>query len=478
MNTGMNFLQRGVDWAMQRLATYLQPERIAELEKNIRYYEGDQKIPLKVKPGQDNDNLLINWVGLAVDRSNAMLLGGGVDFVFPDKESKRAVWLNDVWNANKKKIFLKRAALDGEVSGTYFIEIMPDAKRYKDALYPRLVLLDPRLMTIETDPLDIEDVIQYVFEMRLDDNTAVRKIVRRIGEEDMLPVAERAGEDTNLPNMWIVEWFEMTNITGRWIRNDAKTYTWPYDFPPIIHGQNLPSIHAVNGMPGVKGLDDIQDKHNFVTSNNLKVIRYHGHPKTWARGLPVNAKLGTASWGAEEMITSTSPETVISNLEMQSDLAASRNIAMDLKHSISEQSRTVDTDTLAANSGNLTQFVLQAIYSDALAKAGTRRELYGEVLEELNRRLLIIGGFEGTESIPPEVKWGNPLPANKTEDAGIILADLAAQLVSKETAATQRGYKWAGDDGEDEKIKNEAALSNANNANIGATILENFNRGL
>ena len=53
------------------------------------YYQGDQRPQLKVKVGQVDDNITINFVGLAVDRGISRLFRGGVEFNTPEGESEQ-----------------------------------------------------------------------------------------------------------------------------------------------------------------------------------------------------------------------------------------------------------------------------------------------------------------------------------------------------------------------------------------------------
>jgi hypothetical protein len=247
---------------------------------------------------------------------------------------------------------------------------------------------------------------------------------------------------------WVVEKWEAGGRSSAW--NLLSSTVWPYPFPPIIHCQNLPSLFSVYGVDGFNGGLDVQDKYNFVQSNLLKIIRYHAHPKTWGRGIPSNAGAEKVSWGADEMIKFTSESAQISNLEMQSDLGSSRNIAQDLKGAIFEMARVVDVASLKDKIGALTNFGLRVIYNDALAKNATKRDLYGDAFEELNRRLLLIAGAPDSSN---HVVWGDDMPFDEKESSAILVQDLNAGLVSKETASTQRGYTWKSS--EDGKVQGE-----------------------
>lgn len=455
------FANRVADRFTDRLVTFLTPERVDSLNKNRKYYEGMQARPLKTKIGQADDNLVTNFVNLAVSRSNSMLFGGGVDFIVPEGgESDKGQWLDRVWRVNKKNILLHRTGLDGELYGTWYMKILPDAIEADGAAYPRLVLLDTTLMAVETDPMDIERVVQYIFEMKLEsEDTAIREITRRTDADGEIIVNEFGLQESAPSDTWLVETWQSDRRSSNWKLLSSKI--WPYPFPPIHHCQNLPSVHSVYGTDGLGGGLDVQDKYNFVTSNILKIIRYHAHPKTWGRGFPSTSGGEKVSWGSDELIKFTGDSATIQNLEMQSDLSSSRNIAQDLRQTIFDLARVVDIASITDKVGALTNFGLRVLYGDALSKNSTRRELYGDALVEINSRMLTIAGFDGAN----EIAWGSDLPQDEREDAELILKDLAAGIVSQETASTKRGYVWKTTDdglaeGEQAKIASDKAAGN------------------
>jgi hypothetical protein len=462
-----NFIDSIYDRLGQSIASYIDPAYVAQLSKSQKYYEGAQKQPLTVKRGQMDDNLVTNFIGLAIERATSLLFGGGVKFhAAAGPESAEQQYLDAVWNVNKKEILLHRTGNDGEIFGTAYYKIVPETIEYQNVMLPRIVLLDPKLMAIETDPMDIEYVEKYVFQMKIPaENRTVMEVVRRAEEGKVI---DKAGvQDTELGGTWIIERFENDGNSASW--RLISRVEWLYPFPPILHWQNLPSVHSVYGVSGIADVLDIQDRHNFIDSNISKIIRYHAHPKTWGSGLPTTP-LEKVSWGADELIKISSENGKLSNLEMQSDLSSSRNYKNDLKQEIFNLTRNVDINSVQDKIGALTNFGLRVLYGDALSKNSTRRLLYGDALAELNRRLLALAEFPNTDTT---VEWGPDLPQDESEDAKLILDDLNAGIVSKETAAAKRGYQWKSTvdengvittTGEEDKIASEqAANSNAQN---------------
>lgn len=453
------------DWMAARIASYLDSPQAKEVQGLQGYYNGKQRPQLRVKEGQANDNIMLNWVGLAVDRAVSMLLGTGVEFALPEENEQQQEYLNQVWDINKRSILLQSIALDGAVSGHIFLKILPDAlvSNYTDEVFPRLVLIDPKLITKHVDPRDMSQVQKYVMEYKLKDGIdkehLFREVTRRATPEDFDTPQEEVSQ-------WIIETLEYIN---GWRVIDSVN--WPYPFPPIHDWKNLPTIHSARGSSDIDQVIDAQDKYNFVQSNNLKINRYHAHPKTWGSGF---TKTDKTSWGADEMITISDVNGKISNLEMSSDLAASRAIGLDLRQAIFDIAREVDITSITDKIGQLTNFGLRLLFSDALSKVSTKRELYSEGLNEINRRVLVLKGWEKELSNPGEVVWSEPLPINLIEEIAIDKEALALGIVDKQTVS-ERYVKRYGQDWE--TILQRMNEQKASERTVGSMLLQNFNRG-
>lgn len=459
-----NLLERTMDNLAMRIAGYIQTNREQVFDTIKDYYAGNHPNQLKVKPGQDNDNVAINFIGLSINRAVSMLIGDGVEFKLPEGADAQQEYINQVWDINKRQILIHEIALDGSLMGTLFVKIIDGGLQnpYSGELFPRLVLLDPSLMTIECDPMDKSRVNKYIMQFKIKQGgreVLYKEVTRRATPDDYATPVE---ETSN----WIVESWQNT---GTWILINSVEF--PFDFPPIHHWKNLPSIHSVYGSSDVEQVFNAQDKYNFVQSNNLKINRYHAHPKTWGSGF---TKTDKTSWGADEMITVSDANGKIANLEMSSDLTASRNIAGDLRQSIFDVSRQVDLSSMKDTVGNLTNFGLKTLFSDALAKTDTKRLLYGDGLNEINRRLLVMKGFEGEQSQPGETVFGDAIPINDAEEMNIDKLALDLGIIDKETIA-RKWQKRYGTSWED--IMNRNTQDKASSSTIGNLLMQRFNQG-
>ena len=458
------------------------------------YYEGDHRQQLKVKVGQADDNITSNFIGLAVDRSNSMLLGQGIDFDMPGdpeyeddpetgkkikKDQPNQLYIDEVWEANKKDILLHKLAQFGGMHGTCYLKIIPEAIPSQGdedtVLLPRLLPLDPAYMEIIPMPEDIDTVLMYRMTFSIKVNGKI--IGRKEEVERIMTTVDENGTPTQRPEEiagFLDAGWKISNYikrdNGQWALMDAPEI-WQQDFPPILHWQNLPLAGSVYGKPDVSpDVIQLQDRYNFVSGNINRIIRYHASPKTWGRMAGSSTR---QTWGADEMVIYNSPDAYLENLEMQSDLVSSREFLRDLRQSLFAITRTVDIETVTDKIGALTNFGLRVLYKDALDKLGSKQELYGEALVEINHRLLILrGGFEDMGG--GEVVWPDPLPVNEEEETQGLEFDLNNGLASKETAATARGYDWIE---ERNRIAKEKEEEGKQTSSLGSFFLEQFDKG-
>jgi hypothetical protein len=412
-----------------------------------QYYQGNYRKQLKVRELQADDNLGINFVGLVVDRSISMLLGDGIGVDFGENE-KADDYIETVYRANKSDILFNKAAQFAGIYGTGFLKIIPEGATLRGSnpvVVPRLIALDPQWVTIQTLPEDIETVASYT-------------IRYNVGETARKQTIER-----NPFNWTITDWQSDRQTSGRWIITNQEQ--WPYEFPPMLHWQNLPQPGDVYGQSDIQDVIELQDRTNFVASNISKIIRYHAHPKTWGRNAGNSTK---ASWGADEMILYNGPDALIQNLEMQSDLSSSQQFLMNLRQAIFDISRTVDITSVSDKLGTLTNFGLRVLFIDALNKLSTKQALFGEALEELNHRLLVMANIEHDDG--GQIVWPDPMPVNEQEEVASLQADLSMGIISKQTAAKKRNY-------DPEQEQELMAEERGGEENLGSMFLQKFMKG-
>jgi hypothetical protein len=458
------------------------PENLDYRYATLRnYYNGDHRAQLKDKEGKGtSDNITVNLVGLAVDRSVSRLYRGGVTWKLPEGRTKQQEYLDKVWELNKQPILLTQVGLHGAVYGTPYFKTSPEGitDPFDGEKYPRLIPLDPEITRIKTDPQDMGKVALYQIRYKIG-NKAHYEITRRsdvaydfdknTGEAVVIPA-----DETVVPGTWFVE--EWETLEGNRLTQISKT-EWEYDFPPILHWKNLPSLRSCYGDSDIDDAISAQDKYNFAVSNEGKIIKFYAHPQTIGTGFAVkDMQALEGAVGAFHSIPSA--EAKVYNLEMQSDLASTRNHATALKQAVSDITREPDASSLTDKAGALTNFAVQVLFDDATGKNVTKRQLYGDAFKEQNRRLLVLAKYEGEESDPGDIQWGEALPINITEEMAADEKAMNMGIIDKETVAgrylSRYGKSW---DDIKAALKDQQDEANQENADIGSQILRNFSQG-
>ena len=400
-----------------------------------------------MKPGQANDNVTINYARLIVNIAASYLFGMEPTFqldAMAETETPDETWLNECWRVNKKMLLLQKVAINGAVCGHTFVKIIPDSPLTPG--FPRLIAMNPEYVTVVTDPDDIDLVWRYII---------------------AYPARGKNGE-----HLTIKQTMER-NESGRWTITDevsegsqkfriVREAVWPYSWPPIIDCQNLPSPNEYYGIADLEP-DVLAVNHaiNFTMSNLQRIIRFHAHPKTWGRGFSANQ----LKVGVDETIVLPGDNAELHNLEMQSDLTSSLAYYARLKEALHEVSRVPEVATgKLESSGALSGVALQLLYGPLVQATEAKRLTYGEMLIELNRRLLEMSG-RSTENLTRLV-WPEILPKNALEERQTALLDKQIG-VSADTLITQLGY-----DADEEKAKKESEV-----AEMGEQLLTAFDRG-
>lgn len=396
-------------------------------------YFGKLPNPFKQKIGSPNDSINANFCRLVVDVGASFLFGHGqVGFELNMTEkTEQEEYLEAVWTNNHKMTLLQKAAINGGVTGHVFIKIIE-----QKGSYPRLVLLDTETVSVVTSFDDVDNVEAYYISYPSRDERGpvlFRETIRKEG------------------NIWIVQ--DELSTDGRiWSKGDPVV--WPYSFPPVIHCQNLPAPNEFWGIADLEpDIIDLQKAINFLLSNINSIIRFHAHPKTWGKGFTAK----DLRIGIDETIVFPSPDAELHNLEMQSDLAGSIGFYQRLKEVFHEVSRIPEIASgRLENMGNLSGVALQILYSPLIDKTEAKRRTYGDMLVELNRRILAIGGYG--DGLYTKIIWPELLPSDmlQVRQASLIDMQLGA---SQDTLLQKLGY-----DPDLERQKNEISSEQLGNA--------------
>src|SRR5262245_42180454 len=127
-------------------------DRLQAIKTAWDYYEGRHPKPLAVKPGQVDDNVIVNLARPVVDKGISLLFGKPIEMqVDEDASADNTVeqFIDSVWAANDGPVLLQEIGQNGALSGLAAVKIVP---RPGDKQRPyRLVNLDPANLTIECE---------------------------------------------------------------------------------------------------------------------------------------------------------------------------------------------------------------------------------------------------------------------------------------------------------------------------------------
>jgi hypothetical protein len=444
---------------MGDLTTRIGASISAAAETAENYWAGKHKENLRRKDGQYNDNVTINLFGLVIDRNVSQMISGGVNLEVEGEDGDTALpegdFLRGCLDANHEEIFFHRSCLAAGMNGTgYWFLLDPQSSFVvgeDGKQYPRILVWNPGLVTMKTQHGDYEVVIQYTHQYYEMDEDGRQVGYRKVVARDMSAVAER----------WTIQdWIERT---GRGWVAVAPAVVWRWPFSPVLHWQNLPSVANCYGEPDLT--DDklvLQNAINADASVIRKNIRLLSNPRIWSKG---PNKPESIDAGPDKLIH------MGENGEMHvepalGDLVAAREFVNWEKAVFMDGARTVDIHSLADKLGSLTNFALRVLYQDNVNKIDTKRELMGDAIEDLARRLQIMVGLT---PVPVSVKWEDFVPVNSMEQAQTEQVIVGMGAESVQTASENLGRDW-------QQELDRMAEEKQSSDNIGAFLLNAFNK--
>lgn len=428
-------------------------ERKARLKKIDEYWlfykQGYVRLPLKIKPGKPDDNVILNLSGLSIDSMVAFFAcepptfqvaaeaverepgaSGVLEVVKTPEESAIEAFLE----ANDFDELVIDTALSGFISGHNFIKLMPPDN--EDAITvdnpPRMTLLDPRMITVFWDASNARNPLWYRLEWQGGKDAATGKA--RIRRQDIVPTWLVNGEDiADMDKGWkILEYVSKHGHSEEF--ELLTTDEWEYPFSPVVQWKNTHAPHEFYGWSDLR-YAQLNEAVNFIASNTARIIKFHAHPKTVAKNMDTTGIQETSVDGLWEVHGS---DVEITNLEMQSDLASSLNYLSTLRAAYFTQMRVVDVASIQDKLGQITNFGVRMIYKNQLDAVESKRTLYSKKgFCEAVWRALVMMGF--TDAPLPKAIWSDPLPANKLEVVAALTQEAALGVTSKQTIAKDLG---------------------------------------
>lgn len=418
-------------------------ERLERLQRQWDYYHGDPARPLRVQPNRPDDNVLFDLPRQLVDTSVAFLFGDDLD-ITPDSESDAEEsplheWLEDCYrhaSPGGDALLFQRLAVNGGVTGHAHAKIQTtdDGKL-------RVVVLDPQAVRAKWHPDDVEDIVEYtitwttVYEGK---PAARRQVITRADTKQSWEIVDEVSVGAD------ALWKELSRVT------------WAYPFAPVVQCQNLPCPNEYYGLADLEpSLLDLCDAVNRVASHVAKLVRVHGFPKTYTKGVGAVEEI---QLGMDTILQLPSDTAEIGYLHNPGDIAASLALYDRLKEALFEQARIPEVATgRLKNTGQLSGRALKIMYGPLVDKTEAKRRTYGHMIEDLSARLLVVGGKAADlEAAKCSIKWPEIVPSDPKEEAETLALHEELGVVSKETIAGKLGYDYAA---ERDLMDNEQASS-------------------
>lgn len=354
-------------------------ERRSAFNKSHNYYLGIQRRQLKTVDGEPDDNVVINLVMQVVDRMVAFLFPKMPTFELEPNDPVEEALLAALWREAGGVAQLHKLGKLGSLGGHVYARIVQDGERL------RVLALSPANIVTFWKADDYEQVLWH--ELHTVDesgNTLMRQDV----------VWEDGG--------WQIIEYEKSGLAQGF--REVRRVSWAASVPPVVSWPHLVNPGMYYGLSDV-GKPEDNDAPNKIASDATRILRYHASPRTVGTGFTAEDVTMT---GIDHFWTVANDKAEIKNLEMQSDLNASREMVKMLMDAFYRQRRIVIMTGEVADFQRVTTLGLQAIYNDMLGKLEELRRNYEPGLIALSYGLLEALGRPRPERI--EVHWPDPLP--------------------------------------------------------------------
>jgi hypothetical protein len=438
-------------------------ERERTINRLLDYYMGDHDPVLKTRPGERDDNIIVNITGQAVD-DTLDFVGTPTRFEMPGEDSTvvqgddLVTVASDVQTA-LDTLYEAHRGVVRDIVMSLLVAGHAYVKTYVDENGPQFDAIDPRFVTVFTDIADPRKVVFYRQQWKVSDTDTLRQDIIPVNRLDQTAVdlLASAPERVRLGNgevTHVIAEFLMTRM-GAW--QLMRVDEWGYSVPPMIDRPINRKAFGYYGLSPFHFAPESNDAYNFVVSNIGRIIKFHAHPRTIVKGVTKDQFQATAV-DAVWTIPATGD---IYNVEMQSDLASSMNFATALRGVFFTRARVVDSAGLGDKVGQLTNFGLRMLYNQMIDMSDTIRKIVGRLFGNALAGVLLMRGFAVADL--PEAVWDDPLPMNRLETLQAAQIEAALGTVSKQTLADDLGrdYEHEQENMREEKQTSIEALANA-----------------
>ncbi len=413
-------------------------KRVKRIADAWQAYCGDLDKPLQTLPGQPDDNVLTNRMQAVVDRGVDFLFGKEIEISVEEGAPQEAQnFLNQTWGRKEQRIpLLQKLAMNGAVCGQAFLRIVPEPNGTF-----RLVVVDPSTVFVKTAPQDCETVLLYCIQYESDEPDSTGRAVRIQYREEISRIdPDHDGDDGNpfadVDATWQIQHWSRIGERGPWTPA-GEPIMWPYPFPPLFSCQNLPNPNDFWGRPDITpDLIGVNTALNLVQSNINRSEKLYGNPLIYATGTGeqiIDIKPG-------KIIGLPLSESKIVAVQLHTDVANALTFANNLRSDIDEQSAVpgVATGRLAElPRGNLSGIAIELLFMPLLKKTDKKRCLYGELIIDVSKALLVLNRMSGDIEIM--LAWQSPLPSDDLPSVQSAIAKKEIGI-SNTTLMRELGY--------------------------------------
>lgn len=377
----------------------------------------------------------------------------GVDYLFGppleiavEKNAQAQKILEAVWgDTDEQMTLLAKTGMNGGVYGHVFMKVVAPKRGRPSVLNPpRLVLLNPEMVTIEVDPDDADVVARFCIEYLTTDaaGAPLRKrqtITRMDAQDDDDTSAERgsANDDTT----WQIQDWEASGTFGNTWRKVGSVRSWDYALPPVADWQNFPNPNSHWGQRDVTdSLIALNRQLRLVESNINKIGFLQGHPYLFS----LNSDTGGLKPTPGQIIDLAGEGADLKAVNGAGDLNQLMAFADAIRSDMDEESgipgvalgRMKDMPR-----AQISGVAMRLLHASALARTEHKRRLYGQGIRQVCRTILVLCGMSTEEVDRLEIKltWQDPLPQDDFAEAQAWQIKVAALGYSQTTAIEETG---------------------------------------
>ncbi|MCP9496098.1 MAG: phage portal protein [Pyrinomonadaceae bacterium MAG19_C2-C3] len=394
--------------------------RHATVSRALNFYNGLVPPALRVKVGEPDDNVYINYAEIVVDKGVEFLFGEPLKIsVGTDEDARGEEYLERVYSQAQRDEEFQEMAQDGATSGDAYLEISIGADGT-----PRVSVGDPNHYEIETFPHDVSRVMCFRCVYPVTDATTGKEVLFK---------KETTRADDGLS--WTIRRFHSFDGGNSYSAIDGGL-NWNRPFAPVYHAKNLPNPKVAYGKPDLT--EPVLKLIAYISRLDSmcgKTVRVHSSPKPYAKGL----KKQDLEWGTDGMLflkgSTKDVDTEIGLLEMKGDLAGALSLRRVLREGLAEMTGVPEIASGKLDGvGNLSGLALRILYAPLIAKTRKKQLRYGRMIRECIEALMQIGGITG------EVKlhWADALPGDEKEKVEVAEGKLRVGF-SKQTVIASLG---------------------------------------